>query len=109
MNNPLFWILIIVAAIVLLGVVLVLLTYFQLWFQALLSRARVGLLSIIAMRFRKVNPNIIVINKIRLVKAGIESIETDDLENHYLAGGNVGNVVSYSRIISAVWSVEASS
>ncbi|MFG0244946.1 MAG: flotillin-like protein FloA [Phycisphaerales bacterium JB052] len=92
--NPLFWVLIVVAAIVLLGVLLVMLTYFQLWFQALLSRARVGLLSIIAMRFRKVNPQIIVINKIRLVKAGIEAIETDQLENHYLAGGNVGNVVS---------------
>lgn len=92
--NPLFWVLIAVAAVVLLGVLLVMLTYFQLWFQALLSRAHVGLLSIIAMRFRKVNPQIIVINKIRLVKAGIEAIETDDLENHYLAGGNVGNVVS---------------
>ena len=84
--NPLFWVLIAVATIVLLGVLLVMLTYFQLWFQALLS--------IIAMRFRKVNPQIIVINKIRLVKAGIEAIETDQLENHYLAGGNVGNVVS---------------
>ena len=92
--NPLFWVLTAVATIVLLGVLLVMLTYFQLWFQALLSRARVGLLSIIAMRFRKVNPQIIVINKIRLVKAGIEAIETDQLENHYLAGGNVGNVVS---------------
>ncbi len=92
--NPLFWVLIAVAGVVVLGVLLVMLTYFQLWFQALLSRAHVGLLSIIAMRFRKVNPQIIVINKIRLVKAGIEAIETDDLENHYLAGGNVGNVVS---------------
>lgn len=92
--NPLFWVVIAVASVVLLGVLLVMLTYFQLWFQALLSRAHVGLLSIIAMRFRKVNPQIIVINKIRLVKAGIEAIETDDLENHYLAGGNVGNVVS---------------
>lgn len=92
--NPLFWIIIIVAAIVILGVVLVMLTYFQLWFQAILSGARVSLLSIIAMRFRKVNPQVIVINKIRLVKAGIHNIETDDLEGHYLAGGNVSNVVS---------------
>lgn len=94
MNNPLFWIIIVVAAIILLGVFVVLLTYFQLWFQALLSRAHVGLLSIIAMRFRKVNPQVIVINKIRLVKAGIDQIGTDELENHYLAGGNVSNVVS---------------
>ncbi len=94
MNNPLFWIIIVVAGIILLGVFVVLLTYFQLWFQALLSRAHVGLLSIIAMRFRKVNPQVIVINKIRLVKAGIDQIGTDELENHYLAGGNVSNVVS---------------
>jgi len=37
---------------------------------------------------------VIVINKIRLVKAGITELGTDDLENHYLAGGNVSNVVS---------------
>ena len=92
--NPLVWILIGIAAIVVLAVVAVMFAYFQLWFQAILSGARVSLLSIIAMRFRKVNPNIIVINKIRLVKAGIHNIETDDLEGHYLAGGNVSNVVS---------------
>ncbi len=92
--DPLVWILIAVAVIVALGVVAVLLTYFQLWFQAILSGARVGLLSIVAMRFRKVNPQVIVINKIRLVKTGIHNIETDDLESHYLAGGNVSNVVS---------------
>lgn len=92
--NPLVWIIIIVAGIIMLGVVMVMFNYFQLWFQAFLSRANVKLLAIIAMRFRKVNPAIIVINKIRLVKAGIETVGTDELENHYLAGGNVGNVVS---------------
>jgi len=77
-----------------LGVFIVMFNYFQLWFQAFLSGANVKLLSIIAMRFRKVNPSVIVINKIRLVKSGIEGVSTDDLETHYLAGGNVGNVVS---------------
>ncbi len=92
--SPIVWVLIGLAAIVVLAVIAVLFAYFQLWFQAILSGARVSLLSIIAMRFRKVNPQVIVINKIRLVKAGIHNIETDDLEGHYLAGGNVGNVVS---------------
>jgi len=92
--DPLIWIVIIVAAVVLLGVFAVMFNFFNLWFQAFLSRANVKLLSIIAMRFRKVNPAIIVINKIRLVKAGIDTVGTDQLENHYLAGGNVGNVVS---------------
>lgn len=85
---------IIVVSVVVLVLFAVLFNYFQLWFQALLSGADVKLLAIIAMRFRKVNPAIIVINKIRLVKAGIVDIGTDALENHYLAGGNVSNVVS---------------
>lgn len=85
---------IIVVSVVVLVLFAVLFNYFQLWFQALLSGANVKLLAIIAMRFRKVNPAIIVINKIRLVKAGIVDIGTDALENHYLAGGNVSNVVS---------------
>lgn len=92
--DPLVIIIIVVAAVVLLGVFIVMFNYFQLWFQAFLSRANVKLMAIIAMRFRKVNPSIIVINKIRLVKAGIDTVGTDELENHYLAGGNVGNVVS---------------
>ncbi|MDF1869850.1 MAG: flotillin-like protein FloA [Phycisphaerales bacterium] len=92
--NPLFWILIGIGALVLFVVVVVLFNYFALWFQAFLSNAKVGLMSIIAMRFRKVNSTVIVINMIRLVKAGITGIRTDDLESHYLAGGNVGNVVS---------------
>ncbi len=64
----------------------------SLWVQALVSGARVGLLSIIFMRFRKVPPKLIVESKIMAVKAGIE-LSTDDLESHYLAGGHVSRVV----------------
>tara|TARA_R110000744_G_C19298908_1_gene555521 strand:+ start:13 stop:1002 length:990 start_codon:yes stop_codon:yes gene_type:complete len=92
--NPLIWILVGIGALILFVVVVVLFNYFALWFQAYLSNAKVGLMSIIAMRFRKVNSTVIVINMIRLVKSGITGIRTDDLESHYLAGGNVGNVVS---------------
>ena len=92
--QPLLWIGVGIATLVAIVVFVVLFNYFQLWFQALLSNAKVGLPSIIAMRFRKVNPTVIVINKIRLVKAGVTELGTDDLENHYLAGGNVSNVVS---------------
>jgi uncharacterized protein YqfA (UPF0365 family) len=92
--NPLVWILIGVAALVAFVLVIVLFNYLGLWFQAFLSKAKVSLFAIVAMRFRKVNSSVIVINLIRLVKAGITGISTDDLENHYLAGGNVGNVVS---------------
>ncbi len=64
----------------------------SLWVQALVSGARVGLFNIIFMRFRKVPPKLIVESKIMSVKAGI-GITTDELETHYLAGGNVGRVV----------------
>ncbi len=92
--GPITYIIIGVAVVVVLVVFIVLLTFFNLWFQAVMSKAGVSLLSIIAMRFRKVNPAVIVNNKIRLVKAGIITVDTDQLENHYLAGGNVTNVVS---------------
>ncbi|MEW6220652.1 MAG: flotillin-like protein FloA [Thermodesulfobacteriota bacterium] len=64
----------------------------SLWIQALVSGARVGLLNIVFMRFRKVPPKMIVEAKIMAVKAGLE-ITTNDLESHYLAGGNVMRVV----------------
>jgi uncharacterized protein YqfA (UPF0365 family) len=64
----------------------------NLWIQALVSGARVGLFTIIFMRFRKVPPKLIVESKIMAVKAGLD-IPTDSLESHYLAGGNVGRVI----------------
>ena len=64
----------------------------QLWIQALVSGAKVGLLNIIFMRFRKVPPKLVVESKIMAVKSGL-TITTDDLESHYLAGGNVGRVI----------------
>lgn len=83
--------------LLLLVVAIVVLVYFigsaiSLWVQALVSGGRVGLLNIIFMRFRKVPPKLIVESKIMAVKAGIE-ISTNDLESHFLAGGNVLRVV----------------
>ncbi|TVR14805.1 MAG: UPF0365 family protein [Planctomycetota bacterium] len=65
----------------------------MLWWQAVLSKAPVGLFQIIFMRFRKVNPTIIVTNRITATKAGIE-VNTDLLEAHYMAGGRVGRVIN---------------
>ena len=66
--------------------------YISLWFQALISGARVGFLDLVMMRFRKVRPQEIVINRISAKKAGLD-LSTDFLESHYLAGGNVTKVV----------------
>lgn len=65
----------------------------SLWVQALVSGARVGLFNIVFMRFRKVPPRLIVNSKIMAVKAGLDVITTDDLESHFLAGGDVMRVV----------------
>lgn len=91
--NPLYIILIVVAAIILLGLVIVLFNFFGLWFQALLSNAKVGLPDLIGMRFRKVDARTVVLSRIRAVKSGLP-ISTNQLETHYLAGGRVVNVVT---------------
>ena len=86
-------ILAVIAGIVLLVLLFVLFSFFNLWIQALLSKARVGLAEMVAMRLRKVDVRTMVLSRIRAVKAGL-NISTDQLETHYLAGGRVPNVVS---------------
>ncbi|HBT88840.1 MULTISPECIES: flotillin-like protein FloA [unclassified Desulfobacter] len=85
-------ILLIIAGILGLVIVYFAFSYIGLWVQALVSGARVGLLNIIFMRFRKVPPKLIVESKIMAVKAGID-ITADSLESHFLAGGNVSRVI----------------
>jgi uncharacterized protein YqfA (UPF0365 family) len=83
---------IIIVGIVVLVVLFWIGQYLSLWFQALLSGARVRLIDLIMMRFRKVRPQEIVFNRITAKKAGLD-LTTDYLESHYLAGGRVTNVV----------------
>ncbi len=64
-----------------------------LWIAAWASKAYVGLLSLIGMRFRRVPPGTIVSAHIMAVKAGL-SIPINDLEAHFLAGGDVVKVVN---------------
>ena len=66
--------------------------YIGLYLQAWVSGAKVGLIDLVMMRFRKVNAKSVVINRISGKKAGIE-ISTDQLEAHFLAGGRITNVV----------------
>jgi uncharacterized protein YqfA (UPF0365 family) len=91
--GPFGIILIVIASIVLLGLIVVLFNFFGLWFQALLSNAKVSLADLIGMRFRKVDARTIVLSRIRAVKSGLP-ISTNQLETHYLAGGRVVNVVT---------------
>ena len=63
-----------------------------LWFSALVSGVRISLLQLILMRWRKVPPATIVSAMIEGTKAGL-SLNANELEAHFLAGGNVPNVV----------------
>ena len=69
-----------------------------LWFSALVSGVRISLLQLVLMRFRKVPPAVIVNQLIAGTKAGLH-LQANDLEAHFLAGGNVPNVVT--ALISA--------
>lgn len=82
-----------VVVIILLAVLIVVAKYFDIWVRAFFSRARVGLLNLILMSLRKVNPRMIVDCKIMAVQAGLRGISTQALEAHYLAGGNVRRVI----------------
>jgi len=91
--NPLLIVVIAVVGLVLLVVLFVLAQFFNLWIQALFSGAKVSFFELIGMRFRKVDPRIIVYSRIRAVKAGVD-LSTSQLETHYLAGGRVPSVIN---------------
>ncbi|MEM1071229.1 MAG: flotillin-like protein FloA [Planctomycetota bacterium] len=91
--GPILVVILIIAVIAVLILLFLVAQFAQLWIQALLSNARVGILDLVGMRFRKVDPRTIVLSRIRAVKAGLQ-IATAQLEEHYLAGGRVPNVVS---------------
>lgn len=63
-----------------------------LWISAIAAGVQVSLISLVAMRLRRVPPHQIIIQLIKAVKAGLD-LKQDALEAHYLAGGNVVGVV----------------
>jgi len=64
-----------------------------LWFQALVSGTPISLINIVGMSLRKIPPRIVVGAYINAYKAGIKGVSVGDLETHFLAGGNISNVV----------------
>ena len=64
-----------------------------LWIAAWASGAYVGLFTLVGMRLRRIPPNTVVTARISAVKAGLE-LTVNDLEAHFLAGGNVVRVVN---------------
>src|SRR5438093_5401475 len=89
-------ILVVIAGIFLAFLALILLIFmakfFNLWIQSITTGAGIGLFDLIGMWLRKVNATVIVRSQIMAIQAGLR-VEGKRLEAHYLAGGNVPNVV----------------
>ena len=90
---PIVVILFAIAAILIIFLIGIFFYFLGVWIRALMSGARVTILSLVGMKLRRVPPTLIVDARIRLIKAGLD-LDTDPLEAHYLAGGDVNNVVN---------------
>jgi uncharacterized protein YqfA (UPF0365 family) len=64
-----------------------------LWISALAAGVRIGIVTLVGMRLRRVAPAKIVNPLIKSTKAGLD-LNVNKLEGHYLAGGNVDRVVN---------------
>lgn len=85
---------IIISAIIILILISVFLRFVPvgLWVTAYFSGVKVGIGTLVGMRLRQVSPHSIIRPLIKATKAGLE-LSTDELEAHYLAGGNVNTVI----------------
>ncbi|WP_196592780.1 flotillin-like protein FloA [Pectinatus sottacetonis] len=76
-------------------VIVMLFLYFVplgLWISALAANVSVGIFTLVGMRMRRVIPQKIILPLIKANKAGL-TVNANQLEAHYLAGGNVDKVV----------------
>jgi uncharacterized protein YqfA (UPF0365 family) len=63
-----------------------------LWISAFASGVKLGIMNLVGMKLRRVTPSKIVLPLIKATKAGL-GVGVNELEAHYLAGGNVDRVV----------------
>ena len=63
-----------------------------LWISAMAAGSSVGIFTLVGMRLRRVPPAQIVLPLIKANKAGLD-VNVNQLEAHYLAGGNVDRVI----------------
>jgi len=91
--DPFFFYLIVAVLIIIVLSVFFTFVPVMLWISALASGVRVSILTLIAMRIRRVIPSRIINPLIKATKAGL-GLTINQLESHYLAGGNVDRVVN---------------
>jgi|694.fasta_scaffold00374_35 uncharacterized protein YqfA (UPF0365 family) len=97
-DNPLDYIYLAAAGIILvIGLVMfiLLMNFFWLWIQSVTTGASIGIVDLIGMYFRRVDARTIVRSKVTAVQAGLtdKELNSGQLEAHFLAGGNVPQVV----------------
>lgn len=92
MPNIIFVVFLGILLVIALVLLLVLANFFGVWLRAKIADAPVSFGKLIGMRLRRVPVGLIVDSRITGIKAGLQ-VDTDLLEAHYLAGGNVSHVV----------------
>jgi uncharacterized protein YqfA (UPF0365 family) len=93
MENADIQLLIIIGVVVIAVAVFMSFFPFMLWVSALASGVRISIITLVAMRLRRVIPTRIVNPLIKATKAGL-GLNINQLESHFLAGGNVDRVVN---------------
>jgi len=91
MNSAII-VLVVVVAIVFVLSVLFSLIPLGLWISAGAAGVKVSLITLVGMKLRRVVPARIIKPKIKAAKAGLE-VSINDLEAHFLSGGNVDRVI----------------
>lgn len=84
---------IIAALIILLLVVFFTIIPVGMWISAVASGVKISIFTLVGMKLRRVKPAKIVDPMIKATKAGLD-VKTNQLEAHYLAGGDVDSVVN---------------
>ena len=82
----------VIVVLLVLAIFAIIVRFIGVWVRAWVSGAKVNMLSLIGMSIRKVPPSLIVNARISAAKAGL-NLSTNDLEAHFLAGGDILNVV----------------
>lgn len=91
-SGTIFIIAVVIVALILLGILLSFVPV-MLWISALAAGVRISIFTLVGMRLRRVTPSRVVNPLIKAHKAGL-NVTTNQLESHYLAGGNVDRVVN---------------
>ncbi|MBL4951352.1 flotillin-like protein FloA [Neobacillus sp. YIM B02564] len=91
-GGTLFLVAVVVVVLIFFGILLSFIPV-MLWISALAAGVRISIFTLVGMRLRRVIPGRVVNPLIKAHKAGL-NVTTNQLESHYLAGGNVDRVVN---------------